>query len=49
MEARLSEIGTTLRRVLRIAESEGISTDAAAGRLAADRIEAARRGSSGPT
>jgi leucine dehydrogenase len=42
MEARLADIGGTLRDVFDLAESEGISTGAAAGRLAMERIDADR-------
>ncbi len=42
LEERLRGIGDTLRRVFALAEAEGITTDAAARRLAQERIAAAR-------
>jgi leucine dehydrogenase len=42
VEARLADIGGTLRDVFDLAESEGVSPGAAAGRLATERIDAAR-------
>ena len=42
MGARLEAIGETLTEVFSAAEREGITTDAAAGRLARSRIDAAR-------
>ncbi|HXF71412.1 MAG TPA: Glu/Leu/Phe/Val dehydrogenase dimerization domain-containing protein [Actinomycetota bacterium] len=48
LEERLRGIGDTLLRVFALAEAEGITTDAAARRLAEDRIAAARRGTEPP-
>ncbi|HWO71118.1 MAG TPA: Glu/Leu/Phe/Val dehydrogenase dimerization domain-containing protein [Actinomycetota bacterium] len=44
LEERLRGIGDTLLRVFALAEEEGITTDAAARRLAEERIAAARAG-----
>jgi leucine dehydrogenase len=42
LEQHLAEIGDTLRQLFRDAEERGITTEAAAARLAADRVAAAR-------
>jgi leucine dehydrogenase len=47
LEARLEGIGGTLRRVFELAEAAGISTDAAARRLAEERLRAGRTASPG--
>jgi leucine dehydrogenase len=48
VRGRIAGIGETLGRVLALAESEGITTEAAASRLANARIDRARLMSSGP-
>ena len=48
LERRLHDIGDTLRQVFSAAEEAGVSTDAAARRLAEDRIESARASPAAP-